>query len=71
MENNNQTIIDEDDLLFHVVPMKLTYFDLLTFPKNNFLPTASLGSFIKITNNTSSNFTVNNVLITNPDLDHP
>ncbi|WJX26014.1 hypothetical protein P8452_14997 [Trifolium repens] len=64
-EYNNKTIINDDPffLLFHVVPMKLTY-GFLNFPNNNFLPTAYYLRFIKITNNSEIYFTVNNVLLT-------
>lgn len=59
-----------DPLLFpyHVVPQRLTFSDLLLFKPDTRLPTLLPAMSICITNNSRSNFTVDDTLITHPDL---
>ncbi|KAF7803936.1 FAS1 domain-containing protein [Senna tora] len=59
-----------DPLLFpyHVVPQRLSFSDLLLFKPHTRLPTLLPAMSISITNNSRSNFTLDDTLVTHPDL---
>ncbi|KAG8385166.1 hypothetical protein BUALT_Bualt03G0013500 [Buddleja alternifolia] len=54
---------------YHIVPQRLTFSDLQQFAIHTSLPTLLPSKYIVITNNSSSNFTINNDSeITHPDI---
>lgn len=53
---------------YHIVPQRLTFSNLLLLKINDRIPTLSPNNTILITNNSRSNFTINDSPITYPDL---
>ncbi|KAL5100777.1 hypothetical protein RYX36_005104 [Vicia faba] len=53
---------------YHIVPQRLAFADLLLLPRYSRLPTLLPGKTIEITDNSLVNFTLDDVLLTHPDL---
>ncbi|XP_073290291.1 FAS1 domain-containing protein SELMODRAFT_448915-like [Primulina huaijiensis] len=53
---------------YHIVPQRLTFSDLRQFKTHTRLPTLLPSKYILITNNSPSNFTVDDSQITHPDI---
>ncbi|CAK8534574.1 unnamed protein product [Lathyrus sativus] len=53
---------------YHIVPQRLPFADLLLLPRYTRLPTLLPGKTITITDNSLGNFTLDDVLLTHPDL---
>ncbi|XP_058725768.1 fasciclin-like arabinogalactan protein 21 [Vicia villosa] len=53
---------------YHIVPQRLSFADLLLLPRYSRLPTLLPGKTIAITDNSIGNFTIDDVLLTHPDL---
>ncbi|XP_042475004.1 FAS1 domain-containing protein SELMODRAFT_448915-like [Macadamia integrifolia] len=68
---NNDPVDDLDpssSILYHVVPHVLTFKDLQKLATGSRLPTLLRGKSILVTNNSSSKFSIDDCLITHPDL---
>ncbi|KAK2450363.1 Fasciclin arabinogalactan family protein [Trifolium repens] len=53
---------------YHVIPQRLVFADLLLLPRYSRLPTLIPDKTIVVTDNSSGNFTLDDVLLTHPDL---
>ncbi|MCL7021678.1 hypothetical protein MKW94_008810 [Papaver nudicaule] len=53
---------------YHIIPQQLQFSVLQTFHINSRIPTLLPGNTILVTNNSQSNYTINEILITYPDL---
>jgi len=52
---------------YHIIPQRLAFADLLLLPRYSRIPTLLPGKTITITDNSPGNFTVDDVLLTQPD----
>ncbi|KAJ4958585.1 hypothetical protein NE237_025696 [Protea cynaroides] len=59
---------DPSIIFYHIVPQELIFSDLRKFPIGSRLPTLLSDNSILVTNNANSNFTIDDCLITHPDL---
>lgn len=55
---------------YHLVPQRLYFSDLLNLTINTRIPTLLPGASLRVTNNSLSNFAINGLPITHPDLFH-
>ncbi|MCL7046784.1 hypothetical protein MKW94_019132 [Papaver nudicaule] len=53
---------------YHIIPQQLPFSVLQTFGINSRIPTLLPGNTILVTNNSQSNYTINEIPITNPDM---
>ncbi|KAE9604572.1 putative FAS1 domain-containing protein [Lupinus albus] len=66
--NNNHPPLDPFLFPYHVIPQRLTFSDLLLLPPTTNLPTLLPYRTISVTNNSATNYSLNGVPLTHPDL---
>ncbi|KAI4299850.1 hypothetical protein L6164_033272 [Bauhinia variegata] len=66
--NRRRPAVDPFLFPYHIVPQRLVFSDLLLFKANSRIPTLLPGNSITITNNSRSNFTIDNTPLTHFDL---
>ncbi|CAL5186974.1 unnamed protein product [Lathyrus oleraceus] len=64
----SSSTLDPFTFPYHIVPQRLAFADLLLLPRYSRLPTLLPGKTIAITDNSIGNFTLDDVLLTHPDL---
>nr|XP_004488217.1 uncharacterized protein LOC101511067 [Cicer arietinum] len=64
----SSSILDPFTFPYHIIPQRLTFSDLLLLPRYSRLPTLLPGKTIAVTDNSSANFTLDDVEVTHPDL---
>ncbi|CAJ2661586.1 unnamed protein product [Trifolium pratense] len=65
---SHSSTLDPLSFPYHVIPQRLVFADLLLLPRYSRLPTLLPDKTITVTDNSRSNFTLDDVLLTHPDL---
>ncbi|KAI3944204.1 hypothetical protein MKW98_016434 [Papaver atlanticum] len=69
MINTNSTSSSSSFTLhYHIIPQKLTFSELKSLPIGSILPTLAPGKSIRVTNNSQSNYSINNIIVSNPNM---
>ncbi|KAI3841101.1 hypothetical protein MKW92_004704 [Papaver armeniacum] len=68
--NTNSTTSSSSSftLDYHIIPQKLTFSELKHLPIGSSIPTLAPGKSIRVTNNSQSNYSINNVIVSNPNM---
>ncbi|KAI3878363.1 hypothetical protein MKX03_021823 [Papaver bracteatum] len=68
IRNTNSTTSSSSFTLdYHIIPQKLSFSKLQNLPIGSTIPTLIPKKSIQVTNNSQSNYTINHILITNPN----
>ncbi|KAI3934041.1 hypothetical protein MKW92_002716 [Papaver armeniacum] len=67
MNTNSTSSSSSFTLDYHIIPQKLSFSKLKNLPIGSTIPTLIPKKSIQVTNNSQSNYTINHILITNPN----
>ncbi|KAI3875641.1 hypothetical protein MKX03_026044 [Papaver bracteatum] len=68
MINTNSTSSSSFTLHYHIIPQKLTFSELKSLPIGSILSTLAPGKSNRVTNNSQSNYSINNIIVSNPNM---